>query len=178
MDALRGLISAFLCQTRQDWQMLVIHDGPNPEFIWHMQSYKSDRRIEWMQTEDHYADHGHSLRAIALNEPKLNTEWLLWTNDDNYYVPTFLEWMLGAGEDHDLDLVMCDMLHDHREYQVLPAKLKRGHIDVGAFIVRVELAKRIGFNHRDYAADWHFLEELLEEDISVGKMPAVLFVHN
>lgn len=182
LPALGVLIGSFLCQTHQDWHMVIIHDGPDDDFLVFSERYQGGGRFRWIQTAERYGNWGHELRSIGLNH--VGTPWLMWTNDDNYYVPTFLERMLEAAGEHDLDMAICNMLHDshggqENYYHVLDAQLERGKIDIGCFIVRAEMAKQVGFNGRDYAADWQFVSELLETcNPRVGKVSEVLCVHN
>ena len=170
---LKCFIESILAQTEENWRLLVIHDGPSVEFGKIMEPYLKDPRIDCMLTSKRYNDWGHSLRKLGI-EKLGDSEYTLTTNCDNYYAPVFVHEMCCR----NADLVYCDLIHNHRGYTFMDSKLERRHIDCGNVVVRTGLVKKVGWNHFDYAADWHFIADCLEAGASVEKVKACLFVHN
>ena len=167
-------MESILAQTLKNWRTFLIHDGPCELFEKESEKYKLDPRINVSNTLTRYNDFGHSLRSQGLEKFIGNSEYLLITNADNYYVPTFIEEMCLGTE----DFVYCNMIHNHRNYGVLDSKIERGFIDMGSFIVKTKIAKQVGFNHTCYAADWFFIQDLLKVVSSIRKVDKTLFVHN
>ena len=170
---LKCFIESILAQSEENWKMLVIHDGPSVQFGKIMEPYLSDPRIDYMLTDKRHNDWGHSLRKIGI-ERIGDSEYTLIANADNYYCPIFIEAMCNGDE----DLVYCNLVHDHWDYQARESELRRRAVDCGNVVIRTELLKRVGWNHFDYAADWHVISEVLATGATTRKVSACLFVHN
>ena len=188
VDKLRVLLSSLLAQTRRDFLIYVIHDGVDFDtkvLIEHFTKL-TNIPIIFEETDNRINDYGHSLREIIIG--KATTEYLLLTNDDNYYAPIFVEEFLGEILDNGLDIAYCDMVHSHTfkesnidaNYQVLITEPKRAKIDIGCFIVRSEIAKKVGFPDKSFDGDATFFEMCLKSKkfTVIGKIKKVLFVHN
>ena len=95
-DNLPIIIHSFLCQTLQNFKLLVIHDGPDARMQALLQGFKSRYAdvLDFLITPVRYNDFGHSLREIGIG--LVDTPYLLLTNDDNYYAPPFLQFMFAA----------------------------------------------------------------------------------
>lgn len=171
---LKCFVESILAQTNPDWHMFVIHDGPSPEFIKRMHQYWMVDRLHYWCTEERYNDWGHSLRSLAVPDLWDSLRYTVFTNCDNYYVPVFVEEMCSGDE----DLVYCNIVHDHWKYQAKDTQLRRRAIDCGAVVVKTEIVKKIGWNHRNYAADWFFINDVLQANPSIRKVGKCLFVHN
>jgi hypothetical protein len=104
------------------------------------------------------------------------------TGDDNYYVPKFLEYFTETILNNDkCGFVYCNMVHDHKRYQVIDSKIERKFIDIGNFISKTELAKTIGFKYRDYGADWYYINAYhnkYKNKYDFIKIDKILYVHN
>lgn len=200
------LINSFLCQTRQNWELVIIHDGRDAQMRGEVDTYtKWYDNIKYMETDKRYNDYGHSLRELGINIAK--TPYLMMTNDDNYYVPKYLEVMFSVINTHNLDFAFCDMVSSHMfrfkkkppddiytkliqtpeghyiqpQYNVIRSVPKKHCIDIGSFIVKSELARAVGFSDKGFYGDGTFVEELMSQNqgkIRVGKVNQVLFVHN
>jgi hypothetical protein len=187
---LRGLIDSFLLQrTTQgepvtNWLMTIIHDGPaSEEVLKTVALYKDDLRIVFFATDTRQGNWGHSNRKTFLSMIGGNPgDYVLITNDDNYYVPMFIDLMLKEALLPQVAIVYCDFLHHNYCYDAISSKLKINHIDMGAFIVEIGLAQEVGFTHDEPAADGYFAEETHETALRKGlkavHIPKALFVHN
>jgi hypothetical protein len=169
---LKCLVESFLCQTNPSWRMLIIHDGPDmPDFL---KKKPKDKRITVFNTPTRYNDYGHTLRDVGLRRIQDDSYYTLITNGDNYYAPVFVDEMCMNKE----DLVYCNIVHNHWKYEARESAMHRRGIDIGAAVVRTDIAKKVGFPRRDFAADWFYFEEILKLNPTIRKVNKVLFCHN
>jgi glycosyltransferase involved in cell wall biosynthesis len=185
---LRVLLSSLAAQRLLNFKVIVIHDGPRTETKELLEGIhpKLPFEIEFIETKNRFNDYGHSLRQLIID--KCDTEFLLLTNDDNYYVPIFTENMMQCIKDEDLDVVLCNMVHSHVfpelpnpfGYQALEVEPRRRRVDVGCFIFRTRLGKNIGWRDKGFEGDATFFEDLISQQPKpiLGKISKVLFVHN
>jgi Glycosyl transferase family 2 len=182
-SALDCLLKSLICQTLQNFNVLVIHDGPSTATRGIVSTYP--KNFEYFDTKNRFNDFGHSLRQIGIE--KTDTEFILLTNGDNYYAPRFTEFMFEAIDRQRLDVVLCDMVHSHPNpglltqpsYGFFPTRPFREFVDMGCFISRSALAKKVGFRDRSQHGDNTYFEDLLKTGaVAIGKVDKVLFVHN
>lgn len=179
---LRILIDSFLDQTNSNWKLYVIHDGPIPKEVKLIMNRYSDDRITFSYTETRNAQSGFGNRDMMIKSIIGDLDdFVMSTNDDNYYVPTFVDEMLKlitptAG------IIYCNMIHSHFGYSLLSTILQKYYIDMGAFAIKLTLAKKIGITDRTDVADGVFVEACLKECNRVGmtthKSEKILFIHN
>lgn len=185
-------IHSILCQSLQNWKLHIIHDGYDQEMDDLLRPYHEEHpEISYEFTPSRHNDYGHSLREIGIQ--KADTEYLLITNDDNYYVPEFLKLMFQEISKEQLDMVLCDMVHSHLkvmeggmsydadQYGFFRTFPKKYMVDIGCFIVRTKLAKRVGFRDKSFIGDGTFVEDIIAavgDSIKIGKLNKILFVHN
>lgn len=182
------LIHSFLAQTIQNFKLLILHDGYDEEMNVLLMEYKAKypNHIDYVFTPTRHNDYGHSLREIGIR--LADTPYLLLTNDDNYYCPIFLEQMLQALQTHQADIVLCDMIHSHNNpgghlqppYSLLKTMPSPGSVDIGCFIVKTDLAKRVGFRDKGHDGDATYFADLTQNSpqIRIAKVNQVLFIHN
>ncbi len=184
---LRTLIYSLLAQTNRDFSIHIIHDGGDPstrEAVREISFQNPELRLKYTETDQRFNDYGHSLRSIGLQQSK--ADYTLLTNDDNYYVPIFVQEMLNMAKNEKSDIVYCDMVHNHVfldlpnpvGYQVLISQPVLNRIDMGAFIFRTKIGQQIGFNSRAFEADWDFFDSMQTAGARLSKIEKVLFVHN
>lgn len=173
-------INSFLLQTNQNYVLHFIHDGtvslPVTDLINHYRHF-CDIRI--IGVEPPTGVWGHMNRATMLSKIDPNEGGLLLiTNFDNYYVPVFVETVISNFK-KDIDLIYYDFVHSHQGYQYYQSYPEISKIDMGAFITRTKMAKKVGFNSTHYCADGFFLEDYkkaMKKDIVY--INRALFVHN
>jgi hypothetical protein len=175
--AVQCLYYAILAQTYPNWKLLFVHDGPYsgpgvPQF--------SDPRVEWVETPARLAKFGHPYRQMASERLQAaGCQWIGMTNQDNYYVPVYFEWMLAAAIAKQVPFVYCDMVHSHKKWKPLITKPTRGAIDLGAFLARSDLVAKVKFDQTGFAADGDFVQRLVQAAKNrVEKVPATIFLHN
>ena len=92
-NQLKVFVQSWINQTKDNWILTVMHDGPNEEFSLIMQGYKDEcpTKIDFLTTEQRFNDYGHSLRDIGLKN--IQGEYVLLTNADNYFIPKTIEFI-------------------------------------------------------------------------------------
>jgi hypothetical protein len=188
-DSLPIIIHSFLVQSNPHWKMLILHDGPDDKHASMAQPYLDQHsNIDYHQSQHRFNDYGHSLREWSIND-LVDTEWICLTNDDNYYVPTFLsECKQIIDKEETSDFIMFDSLMNipiHNSIQYNPYNTQYSYpkvctIDMGSFISKTALLKQVGFNSKLNIADGLLIEDLLSTfpDLSIYKINQTLFVHN
>ncbi|MEK7802492.1 MAG: glycosyltransferase [Pseudomonadota bacterium] len=187
--ALDCLLMSLQCQTLQNFEIIVLHDGLNERTRILMDKYKAimSNRCRYVETTIRYNDYGHTLRDLGIREA--NGEYILITNGDNYYSPRCFEFVFDAVNKFDLSLVMWNMVHSHGNaggmasaacspFTVFPF---RGRLDIGAFLVKRMLATEVGFRDKSHDGDASYFEDLLEHTtrtVRIGKIARTLMVHN
>jgi glycosyltransferase involved in cell wall biosynthesis len=179
---LRILIDSFLVQTNPNWMLYVIHDGKMPTDVLGIIKQYNDERISFEYTKTRTAHSGFINRDMMIKKTVgADEDFVMSTNDDNYYPPTFVDEMLKlitptAG------IIYCNMIHSHFGYTVLSTILQVYYIDLGAFAVRLPLAKKVGIKASSDIADGLFAQDCLNECNKVGmtthKTEKIIFVHN
>ncbi len=187
---LRGLIDSFLVQTCQAYCLYIIHDGePSKQIKDLIKSYGDPLyseflpRIKFIWSPTRVQNYGHPNRKWGIKRLiGQNDDYVLLTNDDNYYVPTFVGQMLNAGKELSVGITMCDTIHSHLGHIVHESILIEGGIDMGAFIVRYPIAKAVGFNHIHMSADGRYAVECgnycRSHGLSIIHTHRPLFIHN
>ena len=186
---LKVLLQCLLNQTASNWRAHVYHDGPDSSFEQIVRDFEQQApgRILHSNSSARFNDYGHSLREHGLQH--VAAPYVLITNDDNYYVPRAMEYIAEAIAAEDPDVVMFDMVHSHENpglrrapsYSYFPTEYSRNNIDIGAAVVRTELARRAGFRDKGFAGDATYFEDIARakgSPLRVAKIPRVLFVHN
>jgi len=181
---LRILIDSFMVQTNPFWSLRIIHDGPASEKIKQIMAlpeYK-DNRIRFTETPKRSGKWGHPNRQLGLGELAYShRDFVLITNDDNYYVPEFVDQMLQAAK-NQVGMVYCDTVHNYLKYAVLSSELKVDRIDMGSFIVRVDIAKKVGFINMEMNADGYYAVRCAayckKMNLKIKAIRRPIFVHN
>ena len=138
----------------------------------------NDDRIKFTNLPDRYNDWGHTPRNYGVEHA--TSEWVIMTGEDNYYCPEFVEEMLQ--QSNGQHFVYCDMVHNwmNKEYIPIKSKLELGFIDIGCFMVKTNMAKKIKLNVKEEWADWYFVLDFVKkyEHAKINKVNKILYVHN
>jgi len=191
-----------MLQEDQRFRVDVYHDGNklDPDFETRRSASETEGLVEDFKdrflddifpvslvcTEQRYNDWGHSLREIGIKN--CSTEYLNIQNGDNYLTPLFTRLLLEKAITENLDFCYCNILHNYPNvnfdgagpYNVLNSSPRQDHIDISNFIVRTELAQKVGFTDRSFGADGIFVEKLVKTfpAMRIGKVRSCLSVHN
>lgn len=176
-EAFRCLLASLQAQTYSNWQLTVYHDGPifKPEIARHP-VWREDSRLKLVETQNRVEQFGHPNRALGIAAAE--GEVLALTNDDNYFMPVYLEWLLGAMQQQEADLVYCNTIHSHLRWQPMKTKLRPGKIDVGGWLVKTAIAKKTPWTDFSFRGDGIYVSALARAASKVYKVESYLFVHN
>jgi hypothetical protein len=171
-----------LVQTNPVWELNIIYDGPPPEIIKEIIGSYTDDRIKFFNSQKRLGNYGHPNRKQLLDKLACDpSDFILMTNDDNYYVPVFVEYMSQQAT-RLVGIVSCNTIHSHFQYRVHESRLVENGIDMGAFIVRAQIAKIVGFRYEDFSADGKYAEECANTcrayKMEIVHLPKPLFIHN
>jgi hypothetical protein len=182
-ENLKCFINSIKSQTNNKWRLFLIHDGYNEELRLDLEKndYLIENKIYFIEYPNRMNDYGHTLREWGLSN-LVESEYVLITNGDNYYVPTFIEEISRRTE----DFIYFDCVHSHKtpnnsnktDYGYLSSKLSRGWIDMGSVVIKSDLAKKVGFNSKEFHADWVYFNEILNTSPTTFKINKILLVHN
>jgi glycosyltransferase involved in cell wall biosynthesis len=176
---LMGVISSIFSQTSPDWKIHVVADGIYDGYQKVKDYYYGDERIRFTELNGPHKDWGHTPRNYGLEHS--TEEWVVMTGDDNYYMPVFVEEFLNV-VDNDTHFVFCNMVHNwtNKQYLVINSIPKLGGIDIGNFMSRSDLAKKIKLDIKNEQSDGLFVEEYLRKynQGTIKKINKPLYVHN
>lgn len=182
-ENLKCFINSIKSQTNQNWRLFIIHDGLNKPLKDDLEknNYLVKDKVIFFEHQTHTSLHGHLLRKYGL-ENFVSNEYVLITNADNYYVPVMINEVLKRNE----DFIYFDCVHSHKNkllhngghYGHLNSQLKKSQLDMGCVVIKSDLAKRIGFNHTSFAADWSYFEDVLRTKPTTHKIDKIMMVHN
>jgi hypothetical protein len=168
-DRLQLFLLSMRRQRYENWEVVAVTDGPNPPAA-RLVAEMQDPRVRLIETEKPLGCWGHPYRQLGLDACR--GEYIGMSNDDNYYVPGYLEQMLDALE--HADLAVCPMLHNYHAW----ARATAGG-DLGCWIARASLVRQVPWPGNYFSADEDYFQALkaLARD-RVVTLDRVLFVHN
>lgn len=180
---LRILLDSFKVQTDSRWFVHIVHDGvPSGKVEAIADLYREDPKIKFWNTTKRNGNYGHPNRRMMLNKIEIaEDDFILLTNDDNYYVPQFVNFCQRMMT-KTVGMIYFDMLHNYNSYKVLTTKPAINCIDMGSFIVRGSIAKAVGFKSDKFEADGIYCvgcaDYCQKHNFEIVKIPGILFVHN
>lgn len=177
-DALLCFVHSIAAQTYPHWELLVVHDGPNPAFDRLFASRVPDPRVRGVTTEVRKGDFGHPWRLWAARQ--LAGKYVGLPNADNYYAPVYLEALVHALATKRAKFAYCDMVHSHRQWAPLTTAPRRGKIDVGGWLADRDLVcAQTWPPAAQFHSDGVFVEQLVAKaGHAAVKVAGHFFVHN
>jgi hypothetical protein len=168
-------------QSSPNWTAHIVADCPPEEIQEGLKTiveFFNDERFKLTILPERHNDWGHTPRQYGLDNA--TEEWVCMSGEDNYYVPHFVDKMLKAGENNHF--VYCDMVHNwiNQEYVPIQSTLQYGTIDIGNFVCKTNMAKKIKLKSEFEHADWLFVEEFRKKykHANIKKISGILYVHN
>ena len=175
------MLGSLQSQSNPNWTAHVVADCPEDEIQEQLKTiiaFFNDPRLKLTILPERHNDWGHTPRQHGLDNA--TEEWVIMTGEDNYYVPEFVDIMLEESKNHHF--VYCDMVHNwtNRDYIPILCKLQLGKIDIGNFMTKTNMAKKIKLKKEHEWADWYFVEEFKNKYkiAKYKKVNKVLYVHN
>ncbi len=195
------LLHALISQQCKSWRLLLIHDGPPPEWLRDHVKHTSmrsgtaaegahpvvaDSRIDFRWSDTRANEFGHNLREWGINIVKSEEQYkdigyIVHTNADNYYAPGLVGTVLKRMIPNDsIMAVYFDCIHNYHKWLLLKSKLKFCKIDLGCVVYRASVAIKAGFPWRNHGGDWALIEHVIEKHgkDNIRKIPGVFLVHN
>lgn len=190
VTALNCLLNCLANQTEQNFDVCITHDDFHYGTLDMVQHWAQRHHIQTTLkfTRERMNQWGHPMRAKVIEE--CAHDYMLLTNDDNYYVPVFTQIMMHNLISQDAHMVMCDMIHSHNNpgsrqqppYSLFVTEPRCMHCDIGCFIIDTKLAQQVGFHNCEISwADGLFVDAVMQLNSPTTKcvkVPQVLFVHN
>jgi len=179
---LNRLILDFILQSNKNWQMYIVHDGPALKEIKEIVDSFGDKRIGLHITPRVNGFWGHPNRAMMLDRIQGEQgDYVLITNDDNQYTQNLVA-TLHSCFHPAVGFIYYDCLHNYFGYDLFRSDIKVGGIDMGSFVVRLDIAKKVGFTTYVETADGVYAVECAAEcrkqNLQVKKVSKVMFIHN
>lgn len=169
------LLYSLKAQTYPHWEAVVVHDGPG---LYATEAARTiaDPRIKWVETPERRERYGHPWRDHGVG--LCTGDIIGLTNGDNYYAPAWFEWAAHLFTVKGADLVYCDCLHSHQQWDHFKTAPSLGLIDLGCVLARADLARATPFSNHEFAGDGVWVEALARRATSVMKIDRPMFVHN
>lgn len=176
-NEIRVTLACFLCQTHQNFEILVVHDGPGDGSVLRAVESMGDGRIQYLELPENTNDWGNSCKEWG--SLRATGDYIGHSNDDNYYAPVYFEALLWPLVTGNGGFAYSDMVHSHMAYRILDTAPQESRMDGGGWICRADVVKGTKWpdNKRDPHADGRYLTELAQRAGAV-KIPHLLFVHN
>ena len=181
--ASKCFINSILNQTYDIFELFIVHDGPidrTEEAEDFIASIK-DPRIKLFETEKREGKYGypHRKKYAFLNE---DFDWLIFTNDDNYYVPVALETFLHGCQKLDKKIIYSNMLSSHKFWFPLITDFQKEKLDLGGFMIHKDIMRDYNFvlsENNCFVADGLLINQLrLDHSDKIVKLDNFLYIHN
>lgn len=181
-EHLNRLILDFRLQSNKNWQMYIVHDGPALKEIKEIVDSFNDERIGLFITPRVNGFWGHPNRAMMLGRIEgEKDDYVLITNDDNQYTQNLVA-VLQSCFHPEIGFIYFNCIHNYFGYDIFDSQVKVGGIDMGSFVVRLDVAKKVGFSTYVETADGTYACECAQEcrkrNLQVKKVNKVMFIHN
>lgn len=181
-DVYPQIFSSLICQTYQNWELHLIHDGKSDGNMATLILHHLDKRIHYYEDENHTGNYGHAIRAKYLQLLKGKGDYVIISNIDNYYMPVFLEKAVESMQSNPRAVATycSQIVHNYTGFKVMNCRLARGYIDCGQVMLKFDEAASVGWNSTDHSADWFFFEDVAKKYgvDSFVRFDGCLFVHN
>ena len=159
INTLYCLIYSLLAQTYNNFEIIIHHDGPLENESLKDKFETLDPRIKFICSESRKNNWGfHERYNLAIEDH--DSDYILFTNDDNYYVPIFLEAMTKTMARDNYDLCYCNLVHNERNYAVIDTIPEISFIDLGCFISSIDLIRKVPWKHMHKEADGVYFKNL------------------
>lgn len=182
------IVSSLMCQTHKDWELILIHDGPSDGSvnIKGIVEAANDPRIIYLETKERKGNWGFFHRQWALNQLKFGklgseSDYVVMTNGDNYYCPTFCEYMVKGFKEGVIGVYCDKMVHSYTNWEIINCRMEQGFIDSGNVMIRRDVATEVGWNDiKSHSADFYYFRDIMEKYGKENFVPVkgLLFVHN
>lgn len=170
-----------LAQSDNNWKLIVGHDGPSEDGTKEYMTRTISGRLEsifYIESPKRENCWGHNLRADML--AMINTPYVWFTNCDNLMVYDAISILNEACRSGNWDVIYFPIAHSHYGYEYFKRSFAYSAADMCQFIVKTELAQKVGFNDRGFAADGVFIEQLkgTYPNLKILELKSILAIHH
>jgi hypothetical protein len=168
---IKRCIDAMRLQTEKNWEQLICSNGTEEHQARQLVEAMNDSRVKYRHLDHSTSstDFGNSARVAMIKEAQ--GEFVAFCDDDNIYLPNFLEAMLSRLTcEPDADFAVCDIMHfgplNESEVGAPPMILKGEpvklyHIDPLQVMVKTSVMQEAGWDvETGYLSDGVTLENL------------------
>lgn len=170
LDRVRAMMLCMQRQRYEFWELLCVTDGPMVDDRWYDELFCDDPRVKLIDTPERKGYWGHPYRQLGIDAAQ--GKYIGLTNDDNYYVPGYIEQMVAALQDEQSDLAVCISVHRYSGWGICAGG------DLGAWIADRELLKKCPWPGNHFTADQDHMRLLIKESKKVSLVKKPLFVKN
>lgn len=170
-------LASFYTQTYQNFEVLVVHDGPGDGTVKNSVEMFNDSRFQYLELPENMGHPGNYCKEFG--EKMAKGDYIGHSNDDNYYCPVYFEWMLSEIVNRNVGFAYCNMIHSAFQYQALTTQPAPCYIDGGGWIAAKDVIDQTPWpkDMRSDTTDGHYAQALAHVRGSV-KIPGFLFTHN
>lgn len=167
---------SLLAQTYENWDLLLVHDGPNSHLRTHLEDIR-DSRIRLLETEARKKQFGHPWRQRGIDMAR--GEYLALGNADNYLCPVYLEALLEPLVNRGARLAYCDLVHSHQNWRPFTTEARKHKIDLACFLAETAAVRAAGWPGDHFNADGDLVDRLVKQAGGrVTKVKMTLVMHN
>ena len=184
VDTVKRCIDCVRAQTLCDWEHVICSDGEFEGAISALVDAQDDVRLSYQNTPDREdGDYGNRVRASVLQQAA--GRYVVFFDDDNIILPTFLEKMIGAIRREEADFAICQCMHfgPLQPFLGKPPVVLTGipprlyYIDTLQVVAKTQVMQDIGWQkEHGYFTDGNVYQEMAEKYKYV-EVPEVLALH-
>jgi hypothetical protein len=164
------IISSLKNQTHENWELYLIHDGPNETGISDLVKSIKDPRIHYTEQEKRVGNWGHYYRQwylTLIRDGKIapDTFAIVITNGDNHHTPNFCKDLLAPLVRNGAVASYCSkMVHSYVNWGILDCRLERGYIDCAGVMIKKDAACSVGWRDTEsHSADWFYFQDIINK---------------
>lgn len=191
LDLLKCLLQSIICQTYTNWEVVLVYDGStngvDETHKLKLAEYLLDPRFKYYSVDLNESEGLSSNFARQKGANLATGDWIIYTNDDNYFTPNLLhELHQGITNNSSLNFIYWEMIcggysnlhsHNQQDYGHFVPKLQYCYIDWGQYATKSDLLKKYPIRLDEHGADGLLVEDMKNELIPLF-INKVLFVHN
>ena len=169
LSVVRRCIDCMLLQTEKNWEQIICSDGSKEDRVEGLVKHFNDSRIRYCNTTTKKeGDYGNTVRSEMMKQA--NGKYILFFDDDNIIMPSYLERMIAEAEKEQADLAICKIIHFGPLNEKVLGKppmvltgdpVKLYHIDPLQVLVKRDVMQKVGWDTTvGYLSDGVSLERL------------------
>jgi hypothetical protein len=185
-DFLLAFMLSMKRQRYDNWQAVIITDGPRPDLREMLSSEwlpidchegVSNSRVKLLETKETTGFWGHPLRQMGIDS--CDGEIIGMNSDDNYLTPGYIEQLVWALQD-GAELALSDTVHSYWGWTYQTSETRVCGADLGCWLAKAALVRMAKWPGNQAIADGEFIQAMAEmagpKKVAYVRRP--LWVHN